>query len=73
MYIPDEKWDRYISDCCTILDLLEVSRPPDPVSPNGKWFKELTEFFHSLINLEDAPIPRKKKKKKKSTSRSKSP
>lgn len=54
MYIPNDHWDKIVSVALNLIETPDVAAS-DP----------LFNLIHHIINLEDAPVPRKKRAPKK--------
>lgn len=50
MYIPDENWDKIVSDCLKVAETHNVTSSV-----------RMYNLIHYLINLEDSPVVRKKR------------
>lgn len=60
MYIPDKMWDETISFILERIEYLDSITGIDPLSEDGRQLKCLLMALHSIVNINDHPIPRKK-------------
>ena len=61
MYIPDKMWDETISFILERIEYLDSITGIDPLSEEGMQLKRLLMTLHSIVNINDHPIPIKKR------------